>query len=206
MAAVRVLQYGRRDPSPWDRAVGLAVSFALPALVLVLCGGIGGYIGYRLRPAATVRCCWKVELHSGGGTGAPDLSDNFTPSTFFRPLAVGALRRAGLVHDRTDDEVSRSIFIFVNAPKPSRHAAVQVGLDSPSFQVSQQAGKVLGTEVGNVLDARGIAHHGYALDSWAYEDHGGAISTVVPGSVAGIVIAVFANVAVSRARRHIPST
>jgi hypothetical protein len=182
------------------------MSFALPALLLAVCGGIGGYIGYHFRPSATVTCYWKVELTSGGGTGRPLFNDNFAPSTFFRPLAVGALRRAGLVRDQSDDEVSRRIFIFVKAPKSARQTAIQVGLDLPSFQVSQQAAKVLGTEVGNVLDSRGIAHHGYALDSWAYDDHGGAASTVVPGTTAGIVIAVFAIVAVPRACGRRPAT
>jgi hypothetical protein len=176
------------------------MSLALPALLLAVCGGIGGYIGYHFRPAATVRCCWKVELTSGGGTGAPVLSDNFAPSTFFRPLAVGALRRAGLVQNQTEDEGSRSIFIFVKAPKPSRPAAIQVGWDSPTFQVSERAAKVLATEVSNVLDARGIAHHEYALTSWAYDDHGGAASTILSGTMAGIFVAVVTIVAGYRAR------
>jgi hypothetical protein len=199
VAGILVLEYGRPDPSRWDRAVGLAVRCALPVLLLAACGGIGGYIGYRFRPVPTITRYWKVELSGGARTpGTPALSDNFSPSAFFRPLAVGALRRAGLVHGKTDNEVSRSIFIFVQAPKPARNAAIDLGFDSPSFQVSERGAKVLATEVGSVLNTRAMAHHAYALTSWSVDDHGGSISTVAPGALAGIGTALVAIIAMRR--------
>jgi hypothetical protein len=196
MEGRQVLEYGRREPSWFDRTAWAlertlrgAASPLLPVLVVVGCGVIGGYLGYRLHPPPTFTFYWKVDLSPATRPpGEPALNKDFSPSEFFAPAAVGALRQAGLVNDQPGDAVIRRIFMFMRAPKPGRPmASIQLGFESPDAAVSRRAGEVLANEVGRVLTARGVDFTAYSTGSWAYDDHGGPTAATALGAILGTI-------------------
>jgi hypothetical protein len=197
MAAKPILEYGSAEPSWFDRATAVleralrrAALFVLPILLVAGCGTIGGYVGYRLCPAPAFTFYWKVDLSPATRPlGEPALNSDFSPSEFFAPTAVTALRQAGLVGDQPDEVVIRGMFMFVRAPKPGRSAAsVQVGFESPDAKVSKRAAEVLANEVGQVFTARGFTCKAYPTNSWAYDDHGGPTAFATFGAVLGMIV------------------